>query len=42
MWQGQGLAIAGVVCSTVGIVLALLAILTPWDEALRSHMGYRL
>jgi hypothetical protein len=41
-WQGYGLAVAGVVLSSVGVVLSLLAILTTWDDALRSHFGYRL
>jgi hypothetical protein len=38
-WKGQALAICGIVCSAIGIVLALLAILTPWDEAARSRLG---
>jgi len=42
MWHGHGLAIAGVVCSAVGIALSLLASLTTWDDAVRSHMGYSL
>jgi hypothetical protein len=39
MLKGGGMAIAGIVCSSIGIIMSLLGILTTIDENLRSQYG---
>jgi uncharacterized membrane protein len=39
-WKGREMAIAGIALSSVGILLEILAFLTTWDDAIRSHLGY--
>jgi hypothetical protein len=39
MFKGGGMAIAGIVCSGVGVILSLIAIFSTIDENLRSNYG---
>jgi hypothetical protein len=40
-WRGGGMAIAGIVTASVGILLALAALFTTIDDGLRSrYMGW--
>ena len=38
--RGGGMAIAGIVCSGIGLILVLLALLTTIDDALKARGGY--
>jgi hypothetical protein len=41
VWSGGGMAIAGIVCGSIGLVLALVSIFTVFDDQIRSRMGLR-
>jgi hypothetical protein len=38
LWSGGGMAIAGIVCGSVGLLLALLSIFTVLDDQLRGRL----
>jgi energy-converting hydrogenase Eha subunit C len=38
--RGGGMAIAGIVCGGIGLILMLLALLTTIDDALKSRGGF--
>jgi hypothetical protein len=38
-WKGGGMAIAGVVCASIGLILSLVAIFSTLDEQLRGRYG---
>jgi Domain of unknown function (DUF4190) len=40
MFKGGGMAIAGIVCSAVALILDLLALLTTIDDNLKSTYGH--
>jgi hypothetical protein len=39
LWKGQEMAIAGIICCGIGILLALLTLLSPWDEAVQAILN---
>jgi Domain of unknown function (DUF4190) len=41
MWTGGAMAIAGIVTSSIGLILAVLAMFTTIDDNLRSQLGGR-
>jgi len=41
-WKGSEMAIAGIVCAGIGLVMLLLAWFTPWDDQARSLFGVGL
>ncbi len=40
VFSGTGLAIAGIICGGMGLVMSTGAIFTTFDEDLRSRLGY--
>jgi hypothetical protein len=38
-WKGGGMAVAGIVTGGIGILLALAAFFTTYDDSLRTHIG---
>ncbi|HEY8041573.1 MAG TPA: DUF4190 domain-containing protein [Polyangiaceae bacterium] len=39
MWKGGGMAIAGIVCASVGLILAMVAIFSTVDDNLKGQYG---
>jgi hypothetical protein len=38
-WKGGGMAIAGIVCASIGLILSLVAIFSTIDDQLRGRYG---
>jgi hypothetical protein len=38
-WKGSGFAIAGIACSSIGLLLDIVALLTTFDETLKHQYG---
>ncbi len=41
-WKGGGMAIAGIVCASVGLLLSIVAIFSTLDDQLRGRWGVHL
>jgi hypothetical protein len=41
-WKGSGMAVAGIVCGSIGLLLDLLAIFTTFDDQLMHKYGGHL
>jgi hypothetical protein len=39
LWKGGGMAIAGIVCASIGLILSLVAIFSTIDDQLRNQYG---